>query len=645
MADLIPGKRRRPAAATTSSSSTTTTSRGDRVFRFKSFGKNGHPTHFLGRFWENVEALLGFGHWETGESSNRFRCWSFRLQVQRHPPFHVVLFVVEEPAEAATAAARHCKQCQYVGWGHHMICNKRYHFVLPSKETMMAASSNSKSMLSSRLMELQGHILHGVFHSNGFGHLLCLNGLEMGNSLPGYIVMDFWDRLCNALKARKVSLRDIAQNKGMELRLLHSIAYGQPWFAQWGYKFSRGAFKVTIQMNQRAIEALQALPLSLLLHHLVSAHPHIPFIFSKYQSLSIHPLHTLQDLLQFMLNLKSPLPAQNSLQQHSHTLPAFLLENSSRWSPKRVEMAVRVIVEALKRAEFRWVSRQEVRDAARIYIGDTGLLDFVLKSLGNHVVGNYLVRRTLNPVTKVLEYCLQDVCSSVQMKPRCIVGRAELAKDISNVYKYILGDQKALQAKGILPTLTMASEIVLDSKFLVKEYTTEPQVKTKFETVGKQHILCTIRVKRQEATTTLPYECIGLKNNCTIDELKKEVERNFKEMYWGLSRFVVERIVDLEAKGRDLVFELMEVGRKLVFEGSGEDEGRVLINNNDGIEKRIMECVCGAVEDDGERMVACDICEIWQHTRCVQIPNEQQVPQIFICNRCDQEIALLHSLP
>lgn len=220
-----------------------------------------------------------------------------------------------------------------------------------------------------------------------------------------------------------------------------------------------------------------------------------------------------------------------------------------------------------------------------------------------------------------------------------------MAKDISNVYKYILGDQKALQAKGILPTLTMASEIILDSKFLVKEYTTEPQVKTKLETEGKQHILCTIRVKRQEATTTLPYECIGLKNNGTIDELKKEVERNFKEMYWGLSRFVVERIVDLEAKGRDLVFELMEVGGKLVFEGSGEDEGRVLINNNDGIEKRIMECVCGAVEDDGERMVACDICEIWQHTRCVQIPNEQQVPQIFICNRCDQEIALLHSLP
>lgn len=95
----------------------------------------------------------------------------------------------------------------FLGWGTHTICNKKYHFVLPSKETMVAASSssNSKSMLSLRLMELEGHILHGVFHSNGFGHLLCLNGLEMGNSLPGYLLMDFWDRLCNALKARLAS--------------------------------------------------------------------------------------------------------------------------------------------------------------------------------------------------------------------------------------------------------------------------------------------------------------------------------------------------------------------------------------------------------------------------------------------------------
>lgn len=166
------------------------------------------------------------------------------------------------------------------------------------------------------------------------------------------------------------------------------------------------------------------------------------------------------------------------------------------------------------------------------------------------------------------------------------------------------------------------------------------------EIEGKSNLFCTVRFKHQEATTTLPYECIAMKKNGTIDELKEEVERNMREIYWGLRSFVVEGIVDLKAQGKDLVFGLVEVGGKLVFEGNYGDQGiSCLFFNNGGMEKRIMECVCGAVEDDGERMVACDICEIWQHTRCVQIPNDQQVPHIFICNRCDQEIALLHSLP
>lgn len=48
----------------------------------------------------------------------------------------------------------------------------------------------------------QGHAMHGVFHSNGFGHLLCVNGLEMGSKLCGSQIMDFWDRLCKGLRAR-----------------------------------------------------------------------------------------------------------------------------------------------------------------------------------------------------------------------------------------------------------------------------------------------------------------------------------------------------------------------------------------------------------------------------------------------------------
>ena len=41
------------------------------------------------------------------------------------------------------------------------------------------------------------HLLHGIVHENGFGHLVRINGHEGGSSLlTGYQLMDFWDRLC-----------------------------------------------------------------------------------------------------------------------------------------------------------------------------------------------------------------------------------------------------------------------------------------------------------------------------------------------------------------------------------------------------------------------------------------------------------------
>lgn len=98
----------------------------------------------------------------------------------------------------------------YIRWGDHIICNK-YHFLVPSKDTLAAclsyegnciAGTDSRIGKLNLIMKLWGHILHGVFHSNGFGHLLCINGLEMGSDLPGYQVMDFWESLCNSLQAR-----------------------------------------------------------------------------------------------------------------------------------------------------------------------------------------------------------------------------------------------------------------------------------------------------------------------------------------------------------------------------------------------------------------------------------------------------------
>ena len=363
-------------------------------------------------------------------------------------------------------------------------------------------------------------------------------------------------------------------------------------------------------------------------------------------------------------------------------------------------MATRVIVEALKRAQVRWVSRQQVRDAARNYIGDTGLLDFVLKSLGNQIVGNYLVRRSLNPVTKVLEYCLEDIsnvfhddhqyegntfmANGSKMKySRYKITRFQLMKDMFYLYKNILKDQNLISLNGgnILSAIPLAVQIVLDSKYLIKDYHGDFPAKMDLGLEGKLNLYCTVVLKNiqqkgheyddgnlvdlvNKPMLLPPYESVTIKNNATVDEMKLEVERNFKEIYWSLRGLVVDSLHNLITKGTDLATGVVsEIGQKLVFEGSirNKDHNNTNANinyeslyesscsssnNNNSRKESVMDCPCGAKDDDGERRVSCDICETWQHTRCVGILNSEDVPHVFICNCCEQEIVLLpDSLP
>ncbi|EFJ48788.1 hypothetical protein VOLCADRAFT_49050, partial [Volvox carteri f. nagariensis] len=45
-------------------------------------------------------------------------------------------------------------------------------------------------------------------------------------------------------------------------------------------------------------------------------------------------------------------------------------------------------------------------------------------------------------------------------------------------------------------------------------------------------------------------------------------------------------------------------------------------------------CLCGTQDDDGERMIACDMCGVWSHTRCNDIPDEVDEPPAFVCREC-----------
>ena len=49
-----------------------------------------------------------------------------------------------------------------------------------------------------------------------------------------------------------------------------------------------------------------------------------------------------------------------------------------------------------------------------------------------------------------------------------------------------------------------------------------------------------------------------------------------------------------------------------------------------GWEDESVRCVCGAVDDDGEKMLQCEGCKVWQHVKCMG-----GEPKRYLCQVCD----------
>ncbi|RCV11911.1 hypothetical protein SETIT_2G224700v2 [Setaria italica] len=646
--------------------------RGEMLFRFESFCQPGYPAPLPAgaAFKDNVRALLGLAHLEAG-AQGETRCWSFQLELHRHPPTVVRLFVVEE--EVGVSPQRQCHLCRHVGWGRHLICSKRFHFVLPKRELSVEADglhygiNHGSEKPSKGTATSRGHLLHGVVHLNGFGHLVALHGFEGGSDfIAGHQIMDLWDRMCAALNVRMVSLVDTARKGHMELRLLHGVAYGGTWFGRWGYRFGRPSYGVALPSYQQSLHALQSVPLCVLVPHLSCFSQDLPVVVAKYQAISGHKLLGLGDLLRFMLELQARLPAASVTAMDYR---GIMSEASCRWSAKRVDMAARAVVDALRRRaepSARWVTRQEVRDAARAYIGDTGLLDFVLKSLGNHIVGNYVVRRAMNPVTKVLEYCLEDVSSVLpaagsvpsggcKVRVRFQLTRAQLMRDLAHLYRHVLKEPSQALTAGALGAIPVAVRMVLDTKHFVKDY---HEGFAPVSSVGAGHVhislCCTLLVRDGTPELVAPYETVTLPAHATVGELKWEVQRLFREMYLGLRTFTAESVVGVGvSQDACPVLGLIDVGSAVVVEGYVGEQQQQLAAADEGVlpgnevaavseggcdGERVVDCVCGADDDDGERMACCDICEAWQHTRCAGIKDTDDVPHVFVCSRCDNDV-------
>lgn len=76
------------------------------------------------------------------------------------------------------------------------MSKRKYHVIIPNDDDW-------NKHLEDDVFDVQNHLLHGLIHCNGFGHLLCINGIEGGSkNLCGREIMDLWDRICTILQAR-----------------------------------------------------------------------------------------------------------------------------------------------------------------------------------------------------------------------------------------------------------------------------------------------------------------------------------------------------------------------------------------------------------------------------------------------------------
>lgn len=484
------------------------------------------------------------------------------------------------------------------------------------------------------------------------------------------------------LFSRKITVEDLSKKRAMDLRLLHGVAYGHPWFGRWGYRFCRGSFGVKDHHYNRALEILSSLELDKIIHDVDETDRGIEMkqIIRHYRNLSETQLITLKDLLKFMLTVKyvtaiqkksiqiqpiarspPPPPSRQSLQRNKQQnlvkekqiryrkFATAISNMDSRWPARRLEYAAEVIVKALedkKSDRFshggNGMTRQEVRDAARLHIGDTGLLDYVLKSLNNVIVGNQIVRRAVNPKTRILEYTIHELRNGVQStsteeeqestqnsEPNLTPGD-DIYSDVLCVYRSIFLDYPESEM------VELATQGVLDSKHFAKEWPLRDE---------EDHLL-TFIIRLTPRLTFTPSEwelksdfmpvgeVVVLPLHATIGEVKEAAEKALRDTYYVTEQFEVMEIENMEnSEDREVIFGAVESGAELFVKGMGIDLETPL-KYQGGVDTWKVRCECGAGDDDGERMVACDICEIWQHTRCCGIDDADNVPPLFVCAAC-----------
>ncbi|CAD5314376.1 unnamed protein product [Arabidopsis thaliana] len=559
----------------------------------------------------------------------------------------VSLDVVEEDVTRSSRSV-YCEHCCVVGWSSHPVCRKRYRFIIRSGGDTKACtrcgntqnlSEGSNCKWCSMALDIENwvysqledntHLLHGVIHSNGYAHLLCLNGREGGSGfLTGRAIMDFWDRLCSSLAVRKASVMDVSRKYGMDYRLLHGITRGCSWYSEWGYEFKSGSYALTKEAYQSAVDTLSAIPLSEFLFQGRKPRTQLHSIISFYQSLSCSELVNVKDLFSFLLQMI----------RENRSKPASKSSVLCAWSKSDVERVQQAMVKILKasgRPQANWVTRWALKRSI-CKSANPQLIDYCLKHFGGVLVddGSRVVSSRCNPGSNDFEYRLESVNNVHRLSNQDVNNASveHVKQDLRYLYETLLHPQTMAEfrSRGTREKMSDAATKILDCKHFIKDY-----LSSTVNPVAINLWCCVELSDELKESPAPPPERLVLPLNATVSDLKIEAAKAFQEVYAMFKRFEVEELLGYGSIDDSITLKFL-VGTNGVIQIKGRcsKHGLLRYRMERGVDNWKVDCKCGTKDDDGERMLACDGCGVWHHTRCIGINNADALPSKFHCFRC-----------
>jgi hypothetical protein len=173
---------------------------------------------------------------------------------------------------------------------------------------------------------------------------------------------------------------------------------------------------------------------------------------------------------------------------------------------------------------------------------------------------------------------------------------------------------------------------VLDCKWFAKDYTRRPAV------TGLLRVRCTLRQQHQICCPEPRLEeDVFVNENARVRDFKIAAAGVLRTLYPPLSEFTPTQLWvegSLGGENDDTPMRNLQPMHSSLYPTVVELEGHGIHADMGCPDVDIVRCSCGATDDDGERMLACEECSTWVHSRCIGLADDEDIADKFSNGFC-----------